>query len=320
MTGGSVAGGGSPGSGGVSGTGGTAGSSGAFGMPCASNEDCPPDAICCDGSDESCDGTRLPSGDGGNPGEFVASGDGLTVTDTITGLVWQREDRSPRQGCTYPSSCTLEEARAYCASLELGGLSGWRLPGAMGILTLLDPMGPTNPDGFPEWPGFDWTSAMWRGYGVYLEPGHDILMYSSVEDTKEVRCVRGSRCYPKSRFVALAGGLVRDALTGLEWQEQGSPTGMTWADGQSYCSSLGSGFRLPTVKEMLSLLGLSSGPTTAFPGGVPGPFWTSTPDEGPLDEPYARHANYFNYEENTVEWGWRYSYPVSTAINVRCVR
>jgi hypothetical protein len=136
------------------------------------------------------------------------------------------------------------------------------------------------------------------------------------------RCVRGSRCYPKSRFVALDGGLVRDTLTGLVWQEQGSPTAMTWADAQSHCSSLGSGFRLPTARELLSLLGLSSGPTTPFPGGVPGPFWTSTPDEGPSGESsgYARYGDFFDVSRNSCEWGRRYSYPVSTTLNVRCVR
>ena len=99
-------------SGGVSGNGGTSGPDGAsgsggvsggtqwYGMTCSAAQDCPANTICCDGSNESCDGTRLPSGDGTNPGEFVVSSDGSTVTDSITGLVWQADGSGTRTGCS----------------------------------------------------------------------------------------------------------------------------------------------------------------------------------------------------------------------------
>lgn len=69
------------------------------------------------------------------------------------------------------------------------------------------------------------------------------------------------RCYPTSRFVVLDGGLVQDPLTNLVWQQQ---VGFDRNCGGSFP------FRLPTVKELLSLVDLtvSSGPTidqTAFP-------------------------------------------------------
>ena len=92
-----------------------------------------------------------------------------------------------------------------------------------------------------------------------------------------------TRCYPTSRYVALAGGLVRDALTELVWQQQASSTTMIWADAKTYCSSLG--FRLPTIKELASLVDLTvtSGATinqTAFPGAPATTFWTSSPYAG----------------------------------------
>jgi hypothetical protein len=110
------------------------------GMTCSTQQDCPSWATCCDGSNESCDGTRLPSGDGTNPGEFVVSGDGLTVTDTITGLVWQRDGSGTRTACSGPGAltCSWSEAQAYCASLVLGGLSGWRLPAVLELSTIVD--------------------------------------------------------------------------------------------------------------------------------------------------------------------------------------
>jgi len=154
---------GSEGGGGMSGSG---GSRAAFVMPCTSKQDCSSDANCCDGGSESCDGTKLASGDGTNSGEFVVSADGLTVTDTITGLVWQRDGWGTRAGCSGGAdglgsgnlTCSWSEAQSYCASLTLGGVSGWRLPGRNELSTLVD-FTETNPcidqTAFPNAPS-DW--------------------------------------------------------------------------------------------------------------------------------------------------------------------
>ena len=111
-----------------------------LGMSCTNTQDCPANATCCDGSKEICDGTKLPSGDGANSGQFVVSADGLTVTDTITGLVWQRDGWNPRDGCPFAGNllCTWAQAQAYCASLALGGMSGWRVPARMELVTIVD--------------------------------------------------------------------------------------------------------------------------------------------------------------------------------------
>jgi hypothetical protein len=92
------------------------------------------------------------------------------------------------------------------------------------------------------------------------------------------------RCKPTSRFVVLSGGMVRDTLTKLVWQQQSSAATMNWADAKTYCAS--SGLRLPTVKELESLVDLTianPGPTidkTAFPGTPAEAFWTSSPYVG----------------------------------------
>lgn len=60
---------------------------------------------------------------------------------------------------------------------------------------------------------------------------------------------------------------------------------MTTADAATACANLslnGRGWRLPTVKELVTLVDVSvaSGPTidsTAFPDTPSGPFWSSTP-------------------------------------------
>ena len=257
-----------------------------YGMTCATTQDCPANTTCCDGSNESCDGTRLPSGDSENSGEFVVSADGLTVTDTITGLVWQSDGSSTRTGCSGSSDvlCTWAEATTYCAGLTLGGLSGWRLPAVMELTTIVDltRTSPSiDPTTFPNTPAMDfWTSS--PDTSPYYAPSlsgrsarsvlfdDGSLGSDGVDNDTRVRCVRGSRCYPMNRFVVLDGGLVRDTLANLTWQQEASATIMSWSDAQTYCSCSGAGFRVPTVKELASIVDatVTSGATinrAAFP-------------------------------------------------------
>jgi len=88
------------------------------------------------------------------------------------------------------------------------------------------------------------------------------------------------RCYPTERFKVLDNQLVRDTLTNLVWQRQASTTAMTWAAAQTYCAN--AGFRLPTVKELNSIVDSTvgvPGPTIdqqAFPNTPAQAFWTSS--------------------------------------------
>ena len=320
-----------------------------YGMPCATTQDCPANTTCCDGSNESCDGTRLPSGDGENSGEFVVSADGLTVTDTITGLVWQSDGSSTRTGCSGIGDevCTWAEAKAYCAGLTLDGLSGWRLPALMELTTIVDltRTSPSiDPTAFPNTPGGGgpfWTSspdnAPWvsspdaplsgLARSVLFDDGS--LYSEGVNSDSLVRCVRGSRCYPVSRFVVLDGGLVRDTLTNLTWQQQASTTIMSWPDAQTYCSCAGLGFRLPTVRELASIVDatVTSGATinqTVFPNTPSMAFWTSSPNVHPSppnigpSSPHARSSA--SVWEVDFSSGFSYSDDESYIARARCVR
>jgi hypothetical protein len=264
-------------------------------MPCTTNQDCPSDAVCCDGSNESCDGTRLPTGDGTSSGEFAVSADGLTVTDTITGLVWQRDGSGTRATCATDSThltCTQAEVEAYCSGLSLGGFSDWRLPAEHELHTIVD-LTQHNPaidlTVFPNTTaGYYWTSLT---DALSPSPGEvwfvDFAAGGTLCDLvspQKVRCVRGARCYPTSRFVVLSGGLVSDTLTNLVWQQQASTTTMTWTAAQTYCAGAGSGFRLPTMKELLSIVDFTVHSylvpminQTAFPNTPADAFWSSSP-------------------------------------------
>ncbi len=104
-----------------------------------------------------------------------------------------------------------------------------------------------------------------------------------------------------------------DTLTKLVWQQQASTATMTWAVAKTYCPS---GFRLPTVKELVSIVDLtvaSPGPTidqTAFPGTPAEGFWTSSPSVGSSGD--AWYVNFGNGRQIFTVVG---SYP-----RVRCVR
>jgi len=214
-TGGSLGTGGRPGTGGMPGTGGTTGTGGSIGTGGASGTGgspgtggtsaptcipaCASGFACCDGSDQRCDGTRLPTGDGTNPGQFVVSGDGLTVTDTITGLMWQRDGSGTRQatGCD-GTRCTWGGAKNYCAGLNLGGLSGWRLPAVMELRTIVDftvtSGARIDATAFPGTPADRfWTSSpcagsSGRAWDVHFNDGNSLD--DGVGNNDRVRCVR----------------------------------------------------------------------------------------------------------------------------------
>lgn len=60
---------------------------------------------------------------------WFANGDG-TVTDVATGLIWQQQDDAIVR--------THAEAIIYCESLNLAGVSDWRLPNIKELASIID--------------------------------------------------------------------------------------------------------------------------------------------------------------------------------------
>ena len=61
-------------------------------------------------------------------GDLVENGDG-TVTDSLTGLMWQQESAGPMGWLA---------AAAYCRNLALAGNGDWRLPSREALESILD--------------------------------------------------------------------------------------------------------------------------------------------------------------------------------------
>jgi Protein of unknown function (DUF1566) len=133
-----------------------------------------------------------------NAESYAINADG-TVTDNVTGLMWQRT--VPIAGTT-PTTFTLNAAVAYCPTLTLGGYNDWRLPTVVELVSIVDysvatPGGPTiNATAFPGTPGnYFWSSsplagAAGFGWLVFFDNGMTVSSGDGLPDANYVRCVR----------------------------------------------------------------------------------------------------------------------------------
>lgn len=126
-----------------------------------------------------------------NVPNYTPNGD--TILDSVTGLTWQRPiGRDAGGGDLF----THAEASAYCSTLNLGGMTGWRLPSRIELVSIVD-YGRSMPaidTAFTDTPGLDlWTSSTFNndpdtGWVVNFEFG---LTGASPRMTgNRVRCVR----------------------------------------------------------------------------------------------------------------------------------
>ncbi len=251
-----------------------------------------------------------------NPMSFAVSPDRLTVTDNVTGLVWQRKDDDTLR--------RWADASSYCENLNLGGYTDWRLPTEYELQTILDygTFAPAIDEGiFPEtdasviygywasrerWDNPDWAWAV-STYNGYVET-------FSKTNSKYVRCVRGEPRQPA--FTVNPDETVTDHSTGLMWQQSFGES-YNWPGAHAYCENLCLGghddWRLPDVKELRSLVDPSrSYPAiddSVFPGTEYAYHTSSTSAERP-DHTYYVHF----HRGGTWSWGKGNYY------HVRCVR
>lgn len=250
---------------------------------------------------------------------YVDDGDG-TVTDDVTGLVWQRD---------VPSS-TYGQAAAilYCSDLNLANHSDWRLPSVIELISIVDPsrFGPSI-DGayFPSTPANPFwsstTSPLMPGNGFDIPFDAGNVSSDDVSNLFNARCVRsavsaGGAEAPPARY-AISSGTVYDTRTRLTWQQAFALANYSEPDAGAYCTTLNLGgfrWRLPTMKELLTLVDFSqsSSPTidlTAFPGTPEDEFWTATAFAGGSGRGLG------------VDFGYGLAYTTSVSIqyNARCV-
>jgi hypothetical protein len=101
---------------------------------------------------------------------------------------------------------------------------------------------------------------------------------------------------PAGRYTVSTGTVV-DTRTKLTWQRNASTSTFAWADAKGACASVGAslggtGWRLPTLKELMTLVDFTQSTSpfidaTAFQGALDGIFWTSTASTSPANTAWA---------------------------------
>ena len=121
---------------------------------------------------------------------YTDHGDG-TVTDNVTGLMWQKAVDAGSYG--------WDAAKAYCDGLDFAAYADWRLPTRIELASLVDygvaQPGPTiRADVFPGTPAtFFWSSTPLAGSASdawYVDFNDGKAFNYVVSDTYRVRCVR----------------------------------------------------------------------------------------------------------------------------------
>jgi hypothetical protein len=200
-----------------------------------------------------------------NTPSFTNNNNG-TITDNVTGLMWQQVDGG---------EMTFESAISYCNSLTLGGYSGWRLPTPIEAYSILihqnsNPAINTTYFSSLTTPGAEywWTSVyennsttkVWctnAGGGIGNHPKIETI---SAGGTKKfhARAVRNvtSPTMITNHFTD-NGDTITDNLTQLVWQKIPNTAVLTWEQALVYAEGLtigtSSDWRLPNIKELQSL-------------------------------------------------------------------
>lgn len=122
-----------------------------------------------------------------NPESYTDNGDG-TVTDNVTGLMWQQ--------AVSATTYSWADALAYCPTLTLAGHHDWRLPSRIELVSIVDDSltdATTDSANFPATPaGYFWTSSRLAGtltdaWTVVFNGGTYAVQTS---DSSYARCVR----------------------------------------------------------------------------------------------------------------------------------
>ena len=198
-----------------------------------------------------------------NTPSYTNNNDG-TITDNVTGLMWQQVDGG---------EMTIENAHIYCDNLVLANYSDWRLPTPMEAYSILNQQ-KNNPamntvyfpsSGAEYW----WTSTyqagdntkVWvtnAGGGIGNHPKAETVSAGGSHQfhVRAVRDVTPTTTLP-NHFTDNGDGSITDNLTQLVWQKVPNTSALTWEQALSYAEGLVlagvSDWRLPNIKELQSL-------------------------------------------------------------------
>ncbi len=201
----------------------------------------------------------------GNRPSYTDNANG-TITDNVTGLMWQQSPDSNNDGDINASDkSTYQQAVAGASSLSLGGYNDWRLPTIKELYSLInfsgkDPSGYNGTDTaglvpFIDTDYFDFaygdTSAgeriidsQWASSNLYVADsqqmfgvnfadgrikGYGLTGFGN-EKTFFVIYVRGNTSYGHNNFADNGDDTILDNATGLMWAQNDSGKKLNWQE------------------------------------------------------------------------------------------
>jgi Protein of unknown function (DUF1566)/Secretion system C-terminal sorting domain len=197
-----------------------------------------------------------------NPPGYIDNHDG-TVTDTVTGLMWQKTDGG---------EMTVQNAEQYPDTLTLGGYTDWRLPNAHELFSLqnLQHVNPALDPVFTVTNAQYWwssekqltdTNYTWcanAGGGIGNKPDGETVSAGGTFQY-HIRAVRNVNppVLIQKHFVDNGDGTITDSLTNLIWQKAPYSDTLTWENALTYADTLSfasdTDWRLPNIKELESI-------------------------------------------------------------------
>ena len=252
---------------------------------------------------------------------YVNNGDG-TVTDMVTGLMWQNTlDHNGDGQINYSDKLTYSEILNTADTCTTGGHTDWRVPSLKEQYSLMmfsgndvsDYEGGTDgltPFVNTEYFGFNYgdteageriidvqcaSTTLFVGntemvFGVNFADGrikgYGMTMMGEAKKFNYLLC-RGNVTYGQNSFSDNGNGTITDAATGLMWMQEDSKIGMNWEDALSYAENFTYGgksdWRLPNVKELQSLVDYTRSPETTSSAAID-PLFKSTPITNEIGE------------------------------------
>ena len=259
-------GGASMGTGGATGTGGANSGGGGGSSPGGAALPDSPTPYCTNESGESgpCAAAGAKSGeDGAFQGPISSFVDeGASLRDTLTQLSWQKQAAGPMPATDVPTTT--------CPA-------GFRAPSLIELLTLAD-FGRADGQFPPFGAGAQHFAQGPLGVAQLSLPGGPTSHAPTAPGL--LRCVSGAAFVVG--FTVDTGGATVSSNLGLRFEQGADPTPASWSAALELCHAKGGGARLPTVKELFTLVDEAQTPrlNTAFssPEATGGTYWSSSAD------------------------------------------
>ena len=242
-----------------------------------------------------------------NVPSYTDNNDG-TVTDNITGLMWQSH---------MGEKISFDDAKIKADTLSLGGHADWRVPTIKEIYSLIlftgrasgtniidkfidttvfnQPIGDPRPIDAQTFSSTEYVSTTMNGnatvFGVNFLDGR-IKGYPK-SNIWYFRMVRGDSTYGINDFVDNSDGTITDLATGLMWQQADDGTSRDWEEALAYAENLElvghTDWRLPSIKELQGIVDYTRAPDITNSPAINPLFYCTEiydPDGNPGQYPY----------------------------------